>query len=132
MTVGASGEGHGSSQRVHSVGALMEAETTTSRRREKSVTSEHPPVKLTETNGPRLVCSKALTSGDPSGPCYISGSSGKSPKRASVAKRAAKSKRSKPKNLSLLSKKKRASNKSPAATGIGETVPLVVIHQVRK
>ncbi|GAB4838852.1 hypothetical protein Ancab_028391 [Ancistrocladus abbreviatus] len=60
--------------------ALMEDRTTTSRRRDKSVTSEHPPVKPTETNGPGLVCSKPLTCGDPSGPCSESGSGGKSQK----------------------------------------------------
>ncbi|GAB4833876.1 hypothetical protein Ancab_032124 [Ancistrocladus abbreviatus] len=116
---GASGEGHRSPQWVLSTGALMEDRTTTSRRRDKLATSEHPLVNLIGTNGPGLVCSKTLTTGDLSGPCNISGCSGKSPKGASVAKRVAKSKCSKPRNLSLLNKKKRASNKSPVATGTG-------------
>ncbi|GAB4845189.1 hypothetical protein Ancab_038598 [Ancistrocladus abbreviatus] len=116
---GASGKGHGSSQRVLSIDALMEDGTTTSRKRDKSEISEHPPIMLTKTIEPGLVCSRSLTSGDPCGPSCSSDSSGKSPKEASVAKRAVKSKRSKPKNLSSLKKKKRASNKSPAATGIG-------------
>ncbi|GAB4858925.1 hypothetical protein Ancab_010398 [Ancistrocladus abbreviatus] len=98
------GEGHGSSQRVLSVDALMEDGTTTTRRRDKSEISEHPPVMPTETIEPGLVCSRPLISGDPCGPSCFSGSSGKSPKRAFVAKRVAKSKRSKPKNLSSLKK----------------------------
>ncbi|GAB4843388.1 hypothetical protein Ancab_013351, partial [Ancistrocladus abbreviatus] len=104
--------------------ALMEDGTTTSKRKEKSAISEHPLVKLTEIDGSGLLCSKPMTIRDPGGPCNESGFSCKSPKRASVAKRAAncksslhRDKRSKPRSLSLLNKKRSASKKSPAATG---------------
>ncbi|GAB4845986.1 hypothetical protein Ancab_024990, partial [Ancistrocladus abbreviatus] len=102
----------------------MEDGTMTSRRREKSVISKHPPVKPMEINGPGVLCSKPMTSRDPGGPCNESGFSGKSPK--GVAKRVAncksslhRPKRSKPKSLSVLNKKMSASKKSPTSIGIG-------------